>query len=119
MPSLRAGPSPEAGSPGTPSRRSWMGFSCSEPDILRFRERGVLQGSTVSLDPLRGYISELMLLLAQRSHVDREAVLHIRLHQPLVGLIHLLNRNHLNVRGNVVVSAEIQHLLCLRDTTNN
>src|SRR5580692_3250895 len=45
------------------------------------------------------------------SHVDREAILHILLEQPLVGFVDLLYGNHLNVRSDVLLAAEIKHLL--------
>src|ERR1039458_10250823 len=47
----------------------------------------------------------------ERSHVDREAVLHIRLEQSLVSLVDLLDRNNFDIGGNVVLSTEIEHLL--------
>src|ERR1039458_10343322 len=47
----------------------------------------------------------------ERSHVDREAVLHIRLEQSLVSFVDLLDRNNFDIGGNVVLSAEIEHLL--------
>src|SRR5271169_1361064 len=47
----------------------------------------------------------------QRSHIDREAVLHIGLKQSLESFVDLLDRDHFDIRSDVVVSAEIQHLL--------
>jgi len=37
------------------------------------------------------------LLRSQRGHIDREPVLHIALEKPLIGFVHLLNRNHLHI----------------------
>src|ERR1700743_1168270 len=54
----------------------------------------------------------------QRSHIDREAILHIRLHQPVISLVHLLDRNDLNIRGEIVLPAEIKHLLGLGNPTD-
>src|SRR4051794_37064822 len=51
------------------------------------------------------------LLALERCHIDRESVLHIRLEQPLVSFIDLLYGNDFDVSGNVVLTAEIKHLL--------
>src|SRR5438309_11581083 len=60
----------------------------------------------------------LLSLRFQRSHIDREAVLHVRLQQSLVGFVDLLNGNDFDVGGDVVFAAEIEHLLGLGDSAN-
>jgi hypothetical protein len=62
--------------------------------------------------------SVIRLLRFQRCHVYREPVFHIRLEQPRVRFVQLLDGNHFDVRGDVVLAAEVEHLLCLRDTAN-
>src|SRR5918993_2580858 len=52
----------------------------------------------------------LGLLSSERSHVDGEAVLHIRFEQPFVGVVHGLDGNDLDVCGDAVLTAEIEHL---------
>src|ERR1051326_9252577 len=54
----------------------------------------------------------LAALIPQRSHVNREAVLHIRLRQSIVSFVQLLNRNHFDIGSDVVFAAKVQHLLC-------
>src|SRR5215216_47275 len=44
-------------------------------------------------------------------HIDREAILHVRLRHPLISFVNLLHRNHLHVGGDIVLSAEVEHLL--------
>ena len=51
------------------------------------------------------------LLRFERSHVDGEAILHIGLEQPLVSFVDLLDRDHFDVGGDVVLAAKIEHLL--------
>lgn len=59
-----------------------------------------------------------LLLRLERSHVDREAVLHIGLEQSVVGFVDLLNRDDLDIGGDVVFAAKIQHLLSLENTAD-
>src|SRR6266542_330869 len=47
----------------------------------------------------------------ERSHVDREAVLHVRREQPLVRFVDLLDGDDLDVGGDALLSAEVEHLL--------
>ena len=54
----------------------------------------------------------------ERSHVDREAVLHVGLEQPLVGFVDLLNGDDFDVGGDVVLAAEVEHLLRLGDAAD-
>ncbi len=56
--------------------------------------------------------------LLQRSHVDNEAVLHIALEHPLVGLVDLLDADQLDIADDVVGGAKIQHLLGFGDPTD-
>jgi hypothetical protein len=53
-----------------------------------------------------------------RSHVNREAILHIGLQHPLVGLVDLLDRDHLDIADDVVLAAEVEHLLRLLDAAD-
>jgi hypothetical protein len=52
----------------------------------------------------------------ERSHIDGEAVLHIGFGQSLVGFVDLLDGDDFDVGGNVVLTAEVEHLLGLCDT---
>ena len=52
------------------------------------------------------------------SHVDGEAVLHIGLDQSLVGLVDLLDRDDFDIGGDVVLAAEVEHLLGLGDAAD-
>src|SRR6185503_1328753 len=54
----------------------------------------------------------------ERSQVDREAVLHIRLRQSLVSFVDLLNRNNFDIRSDVVFAAEVEHFLRLLDASD-
>src|ERR1035441_6724313 len=58
------------------------------------------------------------LLRSERSHVDAETVLHVRLHQSLIGLVDLLDGNHFDIGRNIMRAAEIEHLLGLRDAAD-
>src|SRR5208282_3907716 len=54
-------------------------------------------------------------LLLERSHIDGKAVLHIGLEHSLVGFVNLLDWDHFDIGGDVVLSAEVEHLLSLGD----
>src|ERR1700689_2485630 len=56
--------------------------------------------------------------LLQRSHINHKPVLHITLEQTLVSLINLLNLDHLNVGGEAMIGAEIEHFLGLLNTAD-
>ena len=47
----------------------------------------------------------------ERSHIDGEAVLHIRLEQPLISFVDLLDGDDFDVSGYIVFAAEVGHLL--------
>ena len=50
--------------------------------------------------------------------VNHKSVVHIILHQSLHGCIDILNANSLNLTHDVVLGAEIKHILHLLDTPN-
>ena len=50
--------------------------------------------------------------LLQRTEINDKPVPNIALRHSLVGLIHLLNGNDLDICGDFVPAAVIQHLLC-------
>jgi hypothetical protein len=62
--------------------------------------------------------SRLDILSLQRSHVDHKAILHIALEQTLISLVDLLDRDDLDVRGDLMLSAKVQHLLRLLNATD-
>src|ERR1700723_856863 len=49
--------------------------------------------------------------LLQRSHVDHEAVFHVALEQAVVCFVDLLHFDHLDIRIDSLLGAEIEHLL--------
>jgi hypothetical protein len=59
-----------------------------------------------------------VLLGFERSHIDREAVLHIGLEQSLVGLVDLLDGDDFDIGGDVMCPAKVEHLLGLGDTAD-
>src|SRR6185312_5830950 len=52
------------------------------------------------------------------SHVDRETVFHVRLHQSLIGFVDLLHGDDFDVGGDVVLAAEVEHLLCFGEAAD-
>src|SRR5882724_6951514 len=54
----------------------------------------------------------------ERSHVDRETVLHIGLEQSLVGFVDFLDRNNFDIGGDVMLAAKIEHLLSFGDAAD-
>ena len=52
-------------------------------------------------------------------HVDDEAVLHIALEHPFIGIVDILDGNHFHIRHYVVLAAEIEHLLSRSHTANH
>src|SRR2546430_4016251 len=63
-------------------------------------------------------ISTYSSLRFERSHVDRETVLHIGLEQSLVGFVDFLNRNDFDIGGDVMLAAKVEHLLGFGDATD-
>src|SRR5438477_6671306 len=59
------------------------------------------------------------LLRFQRSHVDGKPVLHIGLEQSFVGFVDLLDRNDLDIGGDVIFAAKVEHLLGFGDAANH
>src|SRR6185369_9257882 len=55
----------------------------------------------------------------QRSHIDGESVLHIRPDQTLVGFVDLLDGDDLHIGGDVVLAAEVEHLLGLFEAADD
>lgn len=54
----------------------------------------------------------------QRNHADGKAVFHITPEKSLIGLVDLLDRDHLDVTGDAVGPSEIEHLLRLCDAAD-
>ena len=54
-------------------------------------------------------------LSLQRFHVDDKTIFYIAFHHALIGPVDLLNRDHFDVRCDVVLSTVIQHLLRFLD----
>ena len=54
----------------------------------------------------------------ERSHVDDEAVFYIALEHAFVGVVDLIHPDHFDIAGDIVLSAEIEHLLCFRNATD-
>jgi hypothetical protein len=60
----------------------------------------------------------IVLLSFERSHINREAILHISLEQPLVSFVHLLDRDDFDIGGDLMCTAKIEHLLGLGNATD-
>src|SRR4030095_4804466 len=56
--------------------------------------------------------------LLEARQVDREPVLHVALHRALVGLVHLLDRDDLDIGDDAVLAAVVEHLLGLGDAAD-
>src|ERR1700730_12677613 len=56
--------------------------------------------------------------LLQGGHVNYKTVFHVALEQALVCFIDLLNLDHLDVRGNSLFPAKLEHLLRFAKPTN-
>jgi len=59
-----------------------------------------------------------VLLSFERSHINREAVLHISLEQSLVGFVDLPDRDDFDIGGDVVFAAKVEHLLGFGNTAD-
>lgn len=51
-------------------------------------------------------------------HIDAETVADVAFYHALIGFVDLLDRNHLDVRDDVMPAAVIEHLLRLRDAAD-
>src|SRR5271170_1404654 len=91
-----------------PNLRFCIDFSCDSLELLR---------NAPPRREARGGIVQRLLGL-ERSHIDREAILHVGLEQTLVGFIDLLDGDDFDVRDDVVLPAEVEHLLSLGDAPN-
>src|SRR5690606_15755083 len=69
-----------------------------------------------AMDPMASPLSRSGGL--KRGHVDDETVLHVALEHALEGFVDVLDTDHFDVRDDVVLGAEIEHLLSLCDTAN-
>jgi hypothetical protein len=56
--------------------------------------------------------------LLQRSHVNDEAIFYVALEEALVRCIDLLSANQFDIGGNIVLGAEVEHLLGLTDAAD-
>ena len=58
------------------------------------------------------------LLRFERSHIDGEAVLHIRLEQSVVGFVDFLDGDDFDIGSDVMGPTKVEHLLGFGDTAN-
>src|SRR5262245_9679910 len=58
------------------------------------------------------------LLRFEGRHVDGEAVFHIGFKQPVVSIVYLLHGADFDMGGDVVLAAEVKHLVGFRDAAN-
>src|SRR3954470_18875977 len=68
--------------------------------------------------PTLRWAMTLGLIVLQRCHIDHKAVLHVILEHPGVSCFNILHFDHLDIRGDAVLGAEIQHLLGLGDAAD-
>lgn len=54
----------------------------------------------------------------ERGDIDHETIFHIALQHSLIGCVDLLDSNHLDVRNDPLLRAEVEHFLRFRDTAN-
>ncbi len=57
-------------------------------------------------------------LIVERLDIDHEPISNVAVYDPLVSLIHFLNRGKLDIAGDIVFAAEIKHLLGSSDSAN-
>src|SRR5215472_8960650 len=79
--------------------------------------RFLLQGSRRPLPESRNPY-RVRLLGFKRSHVDRETILHIRLEQSIVSFIDFLHWDDLDISGEVMFTAKVEHLLGFGDAAD-
>src|SRR5580658_4827999 len=101
-------PNPISETSNCPSFRFFILFPSTSYHLIR-SQNAMSRGAS---------LSTLALLTLERSHVNREAVLHIGPEQSLVGLVDLLDRDDFNIGGDVVLSAKIEHLLSFGDAAD-
>jgi hypothetical protein len=65
-----------------------------------------------------GIRSSALAGLLQRGHIDDEAVLDVAFEQALVRLVNLRNFDQLDIGGDAVIGAEIEHLLSFLNTAD-
>ena len=66
----------------------------------------------------RREIHQVSLCRFERRHIDGEAVLHIRLDQSVVGFVHFLDGDDLDIGSDIMGPAKIEHLLGFGDAAN-
>jgi hypothetical protein len=62
-----------------------------------------------------GGIGSMVSRFFQRGHINDEAVFYVVLHHPVIGFIDFLDGDELDISGDVVLTAKIQHFLGLLD----
>src|SRR3954471_20360131 len=87
-------------------------LNASSPRTTIASSAGVTRLSISSFSPpfipRRGFAGS-----GQRSHVDHEPVANIALHHPLESLVDVGDVDHLDIRGDAVLGAIVEHLLGL------
>src|SRR5205807_7311513 len=84
-----------------------------------FASAGVANDSTINLSCRSAPPEWLRSLRFERSHVDRETVLHVGLQQSLVSFVDLLDGDNFNISGDVMLAAKIEHLLGFGDAADH
>ena len=64
------------------------------------------------------FIIQHFVLRVPSLHIDHKPVLHIRLQYPFIRFIHLVHTDDLHIGNDIVLSAEIKHLLRFADAAN-
>src|SRR6266496_31548 len=101
------------------STRGWSISSWASPALRRTAEaRTPSSSNRRKVLPEKRKCLFIGLLGFERSHVNGEAVLHIRLEQSLAGFVGFLDRDHFDIGGDVVLPAEVEHLLGFGDTAD-
>ncbi len=58
-----------------------------------------------------GIVADDVLFIVERGHVDDEAVFDVAFEHAFVGFVDLVHADHFDVRGDVVLAAEVEHFL--------
>lgn len=105
-----------AGIPATIGTTRWAGTSpqCRSAPCARHPVREEHRAHGAHLQATRLASGSLV----QRRQIDHEAIAHVALEHAFVGLVDVLDIDHLHVAGNAVLGAEIEHLLRLGDTAD-